>query len=217
MEDTEELEEDPEEGVFTEEYEDEDEEFSDDPDLAAVRMQRRAKAKGKRPVRRKLSPEEIARRRDMNLCYNCGNPSHVSRECPKPRGPKKTGKKVGRELNRLELCALGRMLASKASTVTKTVSKRPQTTLGEVRIARGNYPSAHETRPTVRGIHPLARRLVSETKRRPATAPGSVKMTTLTPTNRATVDQLAARQSSESTNRVAAKPKGLPGAPSHRV
>jgi hypothetical protein len=142
-----------EEKVFEDEYEGEEGEFTDDPDLAAVRTQRRAKSKGKQPARRKPSAEETARRRELNLCYNCGNPGHVSRECPQHRDPRRPGRKAGRQLNTLELCALGRITSPPTSTVTRKASGRPQTSHGVVRSAHQMSLSAHQMSSSAHQMH----------------------------------------------------------------
>ena len=91
------------EDSFTEE----DEDDLNDQDLAAVRMKRRTMRKGKKPPPR-VSPEEIIRRRDLNLCFTCGEAGHQSRRCPQRSGPRKTGKRTNRPLTTIDLCAFAR-------------------------------------------------------------------------------------------------------------
>ena len=159
LEDQEELE----DYLYDNEYlpEDDEEGFSDDPQLAAVRTQRRAKVKGKRPMRR-ISPEEIARRRDQNLCYNCGEAGHQSRICPQRRRPQKSGRRPVRQLNTIELCALGSIYTAPARTATrrlhqttsegsKTVHGRTRTLHGVPNTVRGNINSVHGSPNSVRG------------------------------------------------------------------
>ena len=127
-------------------YEDE-EGSSDDPQLAAVRtQQRRAKAKGKRPMRR-LSPEELVRRRDNNLCFNCGETGHLSRACPQKLRPQKSGRRPIRQLNTIELCALGSAL----TVPVRPPTRRVQTTAVNSGGARGKSPSAHGFSNSVHG------------------------------------------------------------------
>ena len=100
-------EEEDEDLLYEDQYAEEDEEgSSEDHQLAAVRTQRRAKVKGRRPIRR-ISPDEVVRRRDNNLCYNCGEAGHQSRICPQRRRPQQSGRRNARQLNTIKLCALG--------------------------------------------------------------------------------------------------------------
>ena len=102
-----------------------EEDYEDDQGLAAVRTQRRTKVKGKKPKPR-LTPEELVRRRELNLCYNCGDAGHLSRDCPKANRPKKTGKKGGRQLNTLHLCPLAKKTTRPAADSTPSKSTRAQ-------------------------------------------------------------------------------------------
>jgi chemotaxis protein histidine kinase CheA len=134
--------------LYEDQYAEENEEgFSDDQQLAAVRTQRRAKVKGRWPMRR-VSPEEIARRRDNNLCYICGEAGHQSRICPQRRRPPQSGRRKTRQLSTIELCALGSV---RTAPVRTSAQWRLQTLPGGSQTVSGNPHTAHEVHDSVRG------------------------------------------------------------------